>query len=464
MLLKKVHNTLVAQRMLEPGDRILVAVSGGPDSLALCHLLHRLRHSHKVELIVAHVHHGLRGSEADADASFVHDLGNQLELPVVVRQLNVRSWQKKHGGSLQMAARALRYQWLRQVMAEKGASKLALGHNADDQAEEILLRLFRGAGQRGLTGMPACSRDGVIRPLLECHRNEIIAYLESHGLTFRQDSSNLRPWCLRNRLRLELLPSLQENFNRKLGATLLRTSKIFKAEEEFWESLVQTWLDRHSRQNRSGGLQLPIAPLLETHPAMQRRLLRKVVQHVKGDLKGFGFHHTESLKRLCRSPAANSQIDLPGLLLAEKNYDWLTVTPQHEMTGEFFYEIPGSGIHPLPLLNHRMEIRFLTSEVSPQFSPDPGEAIMDRDRVSFPIFLRPSKSGDRFSPLGLGGTKKVKDFFIDLKVPKSLRGQIPLLCSKDHILWIVGLRLDDRVKVTSTTKRLLRLRYLEGLE
>jgi tRNA(Ile)-lysidine synthase len=347
-------------------------------------------------------------------------------------------------------------------MDEKAASKLALGHNADDQAEEILLRLFRGAGQRGLTGMPACNREGVIRPLLECYRNEIIAYLESHGLTFRQDSSNLKPWCQRNLLRLELLPHLRKKFNSNLSATLLRTSKIFQEEEKFWESLVQSWLERHCSDHDSGGLRLSIAPLLETHPAMQRRLLRKVVELVKGDLRGFGFYHTESLMRLCRSSAANSQIHLPSELVAEKNYGWLTVSHQHVTPGDFFYEIPGPGIHPPRLLNRSLEVQFLAFDVSPQFSDDPAEAVMDRDRVTFPIFLRPSKQGDRFRPLGLGGTKKIKDFFIDLKVPRTQRRQIPILSSRDHILWVVGYRLDDRVKVTSSTKQALRLNYRPG--
>jgi tRNA(Ile)-lysidine synthase len=462
MLLEKVHNTIVTERMIQPGDRILVAASGGPDSLALCHILHRLRHKHNIELIVGHVHHGLRGIEADEDAAFVQDLGDRLELPVVVRQANVRSWQKKHGGSLQMAARTLRYSCLRQVMFEKRASKLALGHNADDQAEEVLLRLFRGAGQRGLSGMPPCTRDGVIRPLLECYRQEIIAYLERRALAFRQDSSNLQPWCQRNLLRLELLPHLQDKFNSRLSATLLRTSKIFKEEEDFWESLVQSWLDRHSSERGGSGPSLPMGPLLETHPAMQRRLLRRLVELAKGDLKGFGFHHTESLLRFCRSAAANSRIDLPGELVAEKTYDWLTLSRPQETVEDFYYEIPGPGIYPLPLLNHRIEVRFLACDAAPQFSPNPAEAIMDLGRVSLPIFLRSRKPGDRFRPLGLGGTKKVKDFFIDLKVPKGQRRNIPILCSKDHILWIVGHRLDDRVKVTSGTIRTLQLHYRKG--
>ncbi|MEE9122098.1 MAG: tRNA lysidine(34) synthetase TilS [Syntrophobacteria bacterium] len=463
MLLEKVHNTVISHRMLQSGDLVVVAVSGGPDSVALCHLLHRLRHSHKVELVVAHVHHGLRGVEADQDALFVHNLSHQLGLAMVEQRLEVRSWQKKHGGSLQMAARALRYQYLHQIMAEKGASKLAMGHNADDQAEEILLRILRGAGQRGLSGMDPCTRNGVIRPLLECHRHEIMAYLEDHGLAFRQDSSNLKPWCQRNLLRLEFLPQLQQAFNSNLNATLLRTSKIFREEEDFWESHLASWLKEHSLNHGDGGIRFPIRPLLETHPAMQKRLLRRVVLEVKGDLREFGFHHTEILLQLCRSPAANRQLDLPGAVQVEKSYDWVTVTLRHETVEDFTFRISDHGVHSFPLLNHSMEVALLASDLPVEFSHDPNEAIMDLDRVSFPLTLRSSKTGDRFRPLGLRGSKKLKDFFIDAKVPKSQRRQIPILCSKDHIIWVVGHRLDDRVKLTSNTSRVLRLRYLEGL-
>jgi tRNA(Ile)-lysidine synthase len=382
---------------------------------------------------------------------------------MVEQRLEVRSWQKKHGGSLQMAARALRYQYLHQIMAEKGASKLAMGHNADDQAEEILLRILRGAGQRGLSGMDPCTRNGVIRPLLECHRHEIMAYLEDHGLAFRQDSSNLKPWCQRNLLRLEFLPQLQQAFNSNLNATLLRTSKIFREEEDFWESHLASWLKEHSLNHGDGGIRFPIRPLLETHPAMQKRLLRRVVLEVKGDLREFGFHHTEILLQLCRSPAANRQLDLPGAVQVEKSYDWVTVTLRHETVEDFTFRISDHGVHSFPLLNHSMEVALLASNLPVEFSHDPNEAIMDLDRVSFPLTLRSSKTGDRFRPLGLGGSKKLKDFFIDAKVPKSQRRQIPILCSKDHIIWVVGHRLDDRVKLTSNTSRVLRLRYLEGL-
>ena len=453
----------MSHRMLQPGDLVVVAVSGGPDSVALCHLLHRLRHSLKVELVVAHVHHGLRGAEADQDALFVQNLSQQLGLPVVEQRLEVHSWQKEHGGSLQMAARALRYQCLHQVMAEKGANKLALGHNADDQAEEILLRILRGAGQRGLSGMDPCNHKGIIRPLLECHRQEIMTYLEDHGLAFQQDSSNLKPWCQRNLLRLELLPQLQQAFNSNLNATLLRTSKIIREEEDFWESHLASWLKEYSVELGDDGIRLPIRPLLETHPAMQKRLLRRVVQQVKGDLRGFGFHHTEILLQLCRSPAANRQLDLPGEVRAEKSYDWVTVTLRPETAEDFTFRISDYGLHVFPPLNHSMAVELLDTDMPIEFSHDPNEAIMDPDRVSFPLTLRSCRPGDRFRPLGLGGSKKLKNFFIDSKVPKSQRRQIPILCSKDHIIWVVGHRLDDRVKLTTDTSRLLRFRYLEGL-
>lgn len=464
MLLEKIQNTLRTHRMLKPGDRVLVALSGGPDSVALCHILHQLRQTLQIELLAAHVHHGLRGSEADQDAAFVQDFARQLGLQIVVERVNVQSWRKKHGGSLPMAARAVRYQCLHQIMADQGANKLALGHNADDQAEEILLRIFRGAGQRGLTGMPPRNRSGVIRPLLECFRHEIMAYLDSQSLAFRQDESNLKPWCQRNLLRLELLPRLQQDFNSNLSATLLRTSNIFREEEDFWESLLEEWLTENSHECEDGGLRLPLKPLLQTHPAMQKRLLRRVVEKVKGDLRGFGFHHTEILLHLCRSPAANSQIDLPGAVRAEKNYSWLIIGLQGQAAEDFHFDISGPGTYSFPPLDHRMVLEHASADLASEFSHHPHEALMDLDLVSFPLVLRSGKPGDRFRPLGLGGSKKIKNFFIDAKIPKSVRRRIPILCSREHIIWIVGHRLDDRVKVTANTSRLLRLRYVKGIK
>jgi tRNA(Ile)-lysidine synthase len=464
MLLKKVQNTLKAHSMLQPGDRVLVAVSGGPDSVALCHILHQLHQTYRVELVAAHIHHGIRGSEADQDAAFVQDLVRQLELPIVMQRVNVHAWRKKHGGSLQMAARELRYQCLHQIMTNEGASKLALGHNADDQAEEIMLRIFRGAGQRGLTGMPLHSHNGVIRPLLECHRHEITSYLEDRNLAFRQDESNLKPWCQRNLLRLEFLPRLQQNFNSNLNATLLRTSNIFREEEEFWESLVGDWLDQHAGGCEDGGRRLPIGPLLETHPAMQKRVLRKMVEEVKGNLRSFGYHHTEILLQLCRSAAANSRIDLPGEVEAEKNYNWLTIRLTRQIPEDFYYELAGPGSYPLPRLGHRLVLEYGSVDLAFELGRRSHEALVDLDRVSFPLVLRSSRAGDRFRPLGLGGGKKLKKFFIDAKIPRSQRRRVPILCSGERIIWVVDLRLDDRVKVTKNTTRLLRIHYVEGLD
>jgi tRNA(Ile)-lysidine synthase len=464
MLLKKVNNTLTTHRMLQAGDRVVVAISGGPDSIALCHILYELRQTYRIELVAAHIHHGLRGSEADQDSVFVQNLARQLRLPIVVQRVDVPSYRKEHGGSLQMAARTLRYQCLHQIMANEGASKLALGHNADDQAEEILLRIFRGAGQRGLTGMPFHNQKGVIRPLLECHRDEITSYLENRSLPWRQDPSNLKPWCQRNLLRLELLPRLQQDFNSNLSATLLRTSNIFLEEEKFWQSLLCEWLDKHAAECEDGGLRLPIGPLLETHPAMQKRLLRRLVEQVKGDLRSFGFRHTEILLQLCRSTAANSQVDLPGKIRAEKNYNWLTIGLRRQIPEDFYYQIAGLGSYPFPPLNRRLMVEYAAADLATEFSRHPNEALVDRDTISFPLILRPSKPGDRFRPLGLGGGKKLKKFFIDAKIPKSQRPRIPILCSGEQIIWVVGHRLDDRVKVTENTSNLLRLLYLKGLD
>lgn len=458
VLLEKLRHTITCWQMFLPGERVLVAVSGGPDSVALCHLLRRGLPELRLDLVAAYIHHGLRGAEADEDARFVQNLGRALEVPVVTRHLDVGRWQARYGGSLQMAARTLRYRCLRQIMAEAGATKLALGHNADDQAEEILLRLFRGTGPHGLTGMPA-ARGVVARPLLECHRHEILDYLHEHGLSYRRDSSNLRPWCQRNLLRLKWLPCLQRDFNSNLNATLLRTSKILQEEEDFWKSLLEAWLERHLRRDGQNAVRIPIAPLLETHAAMQRRLLRLALEEVRGQLQGLGFHHIEALIRLCRSEKPSAEAHLPGMVTAMKDYGWLTIGRRPGIPERIRVPISGPGLYEVPGLGDTIQLEEETLQGNLRWQRNPAEEVMDRDRICFPLILRSFEPGDRFRPLGMGGSKKVKDFFVDARVPRSRRHLVPLLCSREHILWVVGHRLDDRVKVTGDSKRLLRVRY-----
>jgi len=463
MLLEKVRQTISRYRMVETGaGRVILAVSGGPDSVALCHLLHRLRSELAVELVVAHVHHGLRGEEADEDARFVSAMAKALDLPVVVQSLDVRAWQREHGGSLQMAARTLRYQCLRRVMAEQRASRLALGHNADDQAEELLLRLLRGAGPRGLRGMAARRGNGIIRPLLACHRAEILDYLSCHGLSWREDRSNLEPWCQRNRLRLEILPLLRDHFNSKLNAALVRTAAIFEEEEDLWDSLVAGWLDRHARREGDGVLNLPLPELLQTHPALQRRLLRRGLEMTCGHLAGFGFHHVDLLLRLCRSAGANREIHLPNLAVAEKSYGRFIIRPLKPIPAPFRHEIPGPGCYYLRHLEHTIFMEEREGENPVRFGDDPFQVVMDRDCVSFPMLLRSIQPGDRFRPLGMTGSKKLKDLFIDAKISRSRRRLVPVLCDSQRIIWVVGHRIDDRVRVTAQTRRLLRIEYREG--
>ena len=441
---------------------MILAVSGGPDSVALCHIFQRLRSELGLELVVAHVHHGLRGEAADEDARFVSAMAKALDLPAVMQAVDVRAWQRAHGGSLQMAARTLRFQFLSRIMAEQGAERLALGHNADDQAEEILLRLLRGTGPRGLQGMAARSTAGIIRPLLACHRAQILDYLSRHGLSWREDRSNLEPWCQRNRLRLEVLPLLRDHFNSNLNATLVRTAAIFEDEEDFWESLVEDWLDRHARQEGNGVLELPVTELLETHPALQRRLLRRGLEVTCGHLAGFGFHHVALLLGLCRSEGAHRELHLPNLAVAQKSYGRLVIRPLGPAPEPFRHEIPGPGLHFLHDLDHTIFMEEKEGENSVEFGNDPAQVVMDRDCVSFPMLLRSVQPGDRFHPLGMKGSKKLKDLFIDAKVSRRRRRLVPVLCDAKRIVWVVGHRIDDRVRVTTQTRRLLRVEYREG--
>ncbi|MBW1981551.1 MAG: tRNA lysidine(34) synthetase TilS [Deltaproteobacteria bacterium] len=460
MLVQKVLQTITAYRMFHAGDRVVVAVSGGPDSVALFHILYTLRDQLEIDLVVGHVHHGLRGAEAEQEARFVLNLAERFKVPATLKRANVNDWQAVHGGSLEMAARAVRYQCLRQIMLEESASKIAVAHHADDQAEEVLLRLFRGAGPAGLAGMPPTSGQWLARPLIDCHRQEILAYLSLVDQEWCQDSSNLQPWCRRNILRLKWLPRLQREFNTNLNATLVKTANLAREENDFWDSLLNSWLEQHAVSEANGAVLLPINALAECHPAMQRRLLRTVLRQVAGKLQGIGLRHIEMLGQQIHAGRSRGSLHLPNQLMSERSYNWLRISLRSsEPPPELHLEIPSLGTYQVFQLHHTIHLQQVDRCESIEISRDPLEVMLDRDRLSFPLLLRSVQPGDRFRPLGMQGSKKLQDLFIDLKVPRYQRCRIPVLCSQEHIIWVVGLRIDERVKVTSATRRILLAKY-----
>ncbi len=454
-LLLKVQETIQEHDMLKIGDLVVVGVSGGPDSIALIHLLCRLRQDYKLSIWVAHLNHELR-REAGEEAELVKSFASQLKVPVVLDSLNVALFAKQKKISLEMAAREIRYKFFERVGRKVGATKIALGHTASDQIETLLMRLIRGAGLDGLAGIPP-TRGKIIRPLISAFREEIEKYCQIYNLYPCRDSSNQELSFFRNKIRLRLIPFIAREYNSQFNQVLFRTANILREERKCLNEVVEETLKKLILEKNNGQIVIDAEKLLSSLSlALQRRVIRKLIQEVKGDLKNISFIHIDKILKL-KSDKGTKIINLPGDILVKREYSKLVIKKGEQESLSFFspLAVPGKTIlsHPGFLFESG-----LSCEKSSYFSLDSYCIQLDWNKLPGSLFLRGRKKGDKFQPLGMKGEKKLKDFFIDLKVPCQQRDKVPILVSGERIVWVVGYRIDDRFKVDEHTNKILRIK------
>jgi len=472
-LLEKVKETIEKYRMFSPDTKVVVGVSGGPDSSTLLHLLCHLKSEYDLDLWAAHLNHGLRGKEAAEDAEWVKRFTFKLGVPLIPDSLDVASLAKEKGLGLEEAGRRARYDFFEDVAHQVAASKIALGHTASDQIETILMRLIKGAGLDGLCGIPPL-RGKVVRPLIEVFREEIEKYCEENNLEPCLDSSNKEISFLRNRIRLELLPFLKE-YNPQIGKALFQMGKILKEDVDFLKEeekkSFKALLKEEGEKAHQRWLVLDREKLSCLHPALQKRVLREAVRETKGNLKGITFNHLVSILKLNGEKGAK-QLNLPGDLVVQREYKDLLIRKGKPRDISFASPLIIPGKTKLPQLNLVFETELISQPLLSFSSltrrgkiklgekrefPEK-EAWLDFDKLELPLFLRKKEKGDRFTPLGMEGSKKVKDFFIDLKVPSQKRERVPLLISKGKVVWVVGYRISECFKVDKETKKILKIR------
>lgn len=445
-LLERVRRTIERHRLLEPGQRVVVALSGGPDSMAL---LHALRALGQWSLAIAHLDHGLR-EESARDAAFVQRVARELDLPLYLRRLEVRP----EGEGLEEAARRARYRFLEEARAHFGAHRVALGHTADDQAETVLLRLVRGCGLRGLGGMPP-ARGPFVRPLIEVTRQEVEAFLREVGASWVVDRSNLDVRFWRNRIRHRVLPELRA-LNPAVVETICRMAEVLREEEAQLEGLAA---EAVGRLRRAPG-QWEAEGLRTLPPALRRRALRMALAEVRGDLRGVGLGHIRDLEELLWS-------DRPRWLCLPRaravvRYGRLEIHPagRPEPAPSFRYLIESLPARlPIPEVGRTLELQPVEPPPRPEAEP-PGVGLLDLDRLRLPLEVRSPRPGDRLQPLGLQGTKKLQDFLVDRKVPREERSRVVLLLSEGRIVWVGGQEVAHPVRITPYTRRALRARLL----
>lgn len=465
-LRRRIRRFIVSHRLIPSPGPLVVGVSGGPDSVCLAHALFTLREELGIRLHLAHLDHGLRGAESEADAEYVRELARALDVPATVERRDAQAYRAAHHCSLEEAAREVRYTFLAETAHALGASAVAVAHTADDQAETLLLHLIRGTGLGGLRGMRPSSRwkppGGrpltLIRPLLEIRRAEMEAYCAAHGLAPRRDSSNLNLRHLRNRIRAEILPRL-EACNPHIVETLCRTARIVADDLDYLEeqaekaagSIFEPLPEGLSIDNRS----------FRTLPsALRRHALRAALQDLVGNLRDIEHAHIEALLGALARPAGK-RLSLPCTLTFHGDYEKSILTraaePPHSLpplTGEHPLHIPGETI--LPGWRVRAAVIESGGEIP---EGHPFTAHLDFDRTGNALRVRARRRGDRFQPLGMDAPKKLQDFMTDARIPRAWRDRVPLVCAGDEIAWVAGWRIAHPFRVTDSTRRVLRITF-----
>ena len=454
---QRVYRFILEHHMVQPEETVLAGVSGGVDSLALFHCLYALRHQLNCSIHVAHLDHGIRPDSA-ADAEFVREQSHQLDLPISIERIDVPQLMRHHKLSAETAARNARYHFYEHVSERIGATKIALGHHRDDQAETVLMHLLRGAGSIGLKGILPVRDGKFIRPLLNFSRREIEGFITELGLQPRKDSTNRESNCLRNRIRLELIPMLEQSYNPNLKNTLNHTAELLRVESDYLEGIAREAFEAcREKSNLTDVVVLNRHAFLQNHLAVRQRILRCAIGEIYGEMRSFYFNHFAGMLKLIEGESPNASLNLPDNLLLQRAYNQLIFHKSVAVPAKFEYEIAAPGSTNLPLLNARLVV---TIEVpQPAKLPDGRfEAVFDS--LQFPLKLRNRRDGDRFQPFGMRGRKKVKDFLIDSKVSRHERERVPILVSGDEIAWVVGYRTSERFKVGAETKRYLYLAYV----
>lgn len=444
-LLSLLDRTIREHRLFQPDDTIVVAISGGADSTALLNLLTRLP-GYTLRLVAAHLNHCLRGVESDADQEFCRKMAARYSIPFRSKRVDVRKFASENRLNLEDAGRRARILFLDEICSEYGAGAVALAHHADDQAETILMRLLRGSGMAGLSGMAYRNDRDYVRPLLEISRSEIEQYLRRAGLSWREDASNSDTTYLRNRIRHELLPDL-EKYNPAIRSSLAATASLLSDDEALLAELTEQAFTKLCRTGE-GETVCSVAQLRILNPALRRRVLRRAFVQLTGSLDRVARNHILAICSMIESDRPNARLSLPQRVTILKEYDRLSfrLTAGTDQDAAPNLIITEPGYYRLPTGALTVQI----SEPPADFKTVPaGTAYFSLDKVPFPWQLRTFHPGDRIIPFGMSGRKKVKDIFIARKIALSERKRIPLLFCGADLIWIADLGVSELCRIDS---------------
>lgn len=438
-------------RMFTAGDKVLVAVSGGPDSVALLHALRTHSSELGISLHVAHFNHGIRGEQSDIDEGFVRDLAQAFTLPITVGKADVPALQAELKVGTEEAARIARLEFLQRTAAEVGANKIALGHTADDRAESVLLNIIRGCGIDGLGSIRPVSGN-TVRPLIETTRAQIEAYIAENALPYRVDETNADTTYTRNRVRHELLPLLEHEYNPEIRSALVRLAEIATSQGRLIYELAES-----AAVDCRSGEGLDVRKLLNLPGALLHQVIRSEIERVKGDLRDVTFEQVQGVVNALRA-GSDFTITLPtGQIDAMRRGDAFRVQRRENVQGvePFQLDMQVPGVTDIASVGLRIEAQLATQPTPTRLKAN--EALIDIDAVVGKLRVRNICPGDRITPLGMSGHKKLQDIFVDKKISRTQRARAAVIVDDEKILWVVGVVTSELGKVLPSSRAALHL-------
>lgn len=465
-MITRILDTIRKNGIIKKEDSLVVGVSGGPDSVCLLHVLWSLKKDLNLNIVAVHINHMLRGIESKRDEDFVKKLCSELNIELHSISVDINSVSKQRRMSLEEAGREERYRHFEAVADSIDADRIAVAHNKNDQAETVFMNIIRGTGLDGLKGMDYV-RGRIIRPLLDIERSDIEAYCKENNLNPITDSSNLENIYSRNKIRLGVIPYIDKLFECNLVKSIDRMNGLLKDDIDFIDTKVKKSYYNVVLRRENEEVELLLGKIKKMHIAVKRRMIRKAINEVKGNVKGIESIHIESVIDMIESGRVGLRLDLPGIKIG-RTYDSIKFYKNEKQadTFDFAAELNIPGYTEIGDGNHLVEASFINDYNVSDYKGIKGRELVqffDYDKLVEGINIRKRKEGDYFKPINSNGTKKLKEYFIDNKIPREMRDNIPLIAKGSEIIWIIGYKISDKFKVTENTKSVLKLIYKSSL-
>ena len=458
---KRVLEYILENELLQEKEKVVVGVSGGPDSICLLEVLYRLKSQLEIELVVAHINHMLRGEEANEDEKYVNNFCMERGIEVYSKRININEIAKEQRMSTETAGREARYEFFRKVMKKTNSNKIATAHNANDQVETIFMRIMRGTGLEGLTGIPV-KRDSIyIRPILFLQREEIEWYCEKNNLNPRIDKSNMERDYSRNKIRLDIIPYMKENFNSDVVKVINRMADTLKEDNELIESVIDEFFFKYCKVEKN--YIIIRSDIVDCKSVIINRVIRRATSIISGSGYNIEAKHIVGVKKLLQL-GTNKRVDLPNGLYAENVYGDIYIRKVESEGDKYCEEIVIDKVDiesEFSFGAYSIKFEVLENVKNIKFADNSFIKYFNYDKINGNIIIRTRKNGDKMTPLGMNGRKKIKDIFIDSKVSVTQRDVVPIIQFDDEVAWLVGLKVSNEYKVTKETKKLLKITVME---